>query len=160
MGKPPRHTFQVAASRHARHYGSFGVPGQLPNMHRLRPGKINPVFVAFLIPLVVIVTAGIFIVVRNHLRHSLPPFSMDAYHASPTEMQGNHYNINAQIETQLRVDEGFGRFLDVKDLDSNGHVSVFVPQGVGADINSGQRYHMQVVIKDKGLIQVEDMSKY
>ncbi|HTB62606.1 MAG TPA: hypothetical protein VK737_03375 [Opitutales bacterium] len=130
-------------------------------MHRRPPGKINPVFIAFLIPLIVIVTAGVFMVVRSHLRHSLEPFNLKAYTDSPNELQGNHYNLNAQIESQLRAEEGFGRFLLVKDVDEGDkHLFVFIPAGVGGDLNSGQRFHLQVVIKDKGLIQVEDMSKY
>jgi len=130
-------------------------------MNRFRPGKINPVFVAFLIPLLVIVTAGVFVVMRNHLRHSLPAFSLDVYRNTPDELQGNHYNLDAQIESQLRVDEGFGRMLIVKALDgAGGRLSVLLPDGVTGDFNSGQRFHMQVVVKDKGLIQIEDMSKY
>ncbi len=130
-------------------------------MKRRRTGKINPVFVAFLIPLLVIVTAGVFMVVRNHLRHSLPAFSVEVYRNSPNELQGNHYNLDAQIESQLRVDDGFGRMLVVKTLDAaGGRLAVFLPDGVEGDFNSGQRFHLQVVIKDKGLIQIEDMSKY
>lgn len=130
-------------------------------MNRRRPGKINPVFVAFLIPLMVIITAGVFMVMRNHLRHSLPAFNAEVYRNSPNELQGNHYNLDAQIESQLRVDEGFGRMLVVKMLDgAGGHLSVLLPDGVAGDFNSGQRFHLQVVIKDKGLIQVEDMAKY
>jgi hypothetical protein len=130
-------------------------------MNRRRPGKINPVFIAFLIPLLVILTAGVFILVRHHLRHSLPDFNVEAYRNSPDELQGNHYNLDAQIESQLRVDEGFGRMLVVKTLDSSaGHLSILLPDSVTGDFNSGQRFHMQVVIKDKGLIEVEDMSKY
>jgi hypothetical protein len=86
---------------------------------------------------------------------------MEAYYSSPNELQGNHYNLDVQIESQLRVDDGFGRYLVVKTLDgTGGNLSVLLPDSVQAEFNSGQRFHMQVVIKDKGLIQVEDMSKY
>ena len=128
-------------------------------MNRRQPGKINPVFVAFLIPLIVIVTAAIFMVVRTRLHHSLEPLVVATFLHSPNELQGNHYELDAQIESQLRWDEGFGRLLKVKAVNSGDHLSVLVPDALGGDFNSGQRFHLKVVVKD-GLIHVEDLEKY
>ncbi len=128
-------------------------------MNRHQSGKINPVLIAFLIPLIVIITAAVFMLVRNHLHESLEPFNVATYQRSPNELQGNHYNLDAQIEAQLRWDEGFGRLLKVKTVSTGEHLSVLVPDKVGGDFNAGQRFHFKVMVKD-GLIQVEDLEKY
>ncbi len=130
-----------------------------PTMNRHQSGKINPVLIAFLIPLIVIVTAAVFMVVRNHLHESLEPFNVATYQRSPNELQGNHYNLDASIEAQLRADEGFGRLLKVKTVSSSEHLSILVPDKLGGNFDSGQRFHFKVMVKD-GLIQVEDLEKY
>jgi hypothetical protein len=130
-------------------------------MYRSRPGKINPILIAFLIPLVVVVAAVIFVVVRKTSHASVEQFDYAAYIKSPENFLGNHYNLDAQVESQLAWDEGFGKLLVVKPVDgSSGRVSVFVPDKVGGNLNVGQRFHMTVVIKDQGLINVESLEKY
>jgi len=130
-----------------------------PTMKRHHSGKINPVLIAFLIPLIVIITAAVFMVVRNHLHESLEPFNVATYHRSPNELQGNHYNLDAQIEAQLRADQGFGRLLKVKTVSGDDHLSILVPDKLGGNFDSGQRFHFKVMVKD-GLIQAEDLEKY
>ena len=137
----------------------LATPKLRTQMNRHHPGKINPVLIAFLIPVVVILTAAVFMVVRNHLHESLEPFDVAAYQRSPNELQGNHYNLDAQIESQLRWDEGFGRLLKVKTVSTSEHLSLLVPDKVGGEFNSGQRFHFKVMVKD-GLIQVEELEKY
>jgi hypothetical protein len=124
------------------------------------PGKLNPVLIAFLIPLVVIIAAVVLIVLRNRLHHSLETFNVSTYQHSPNDLAGNHYNLDAQIDAQLKWDEGFGRILSVKPLDGSGRLSVFVPDQVGSDLRVGQRFHMSIEVKDKGLIQVEALDKF
>jgi hypothetical protein len=129
-------------------------------MRRQPSGKVNPVLIAFLIPLVVIIAAVVLIVLRNHFHHSLETFNVAAYQHSPNDLAGNQYNLDAQIDAQLKWDEGFGRILSVKPLDGSGRLSVFVPEQVGSDLRVGQRFHMSVLVKDKGLIQVEELDKF
>jgi hypothetical protein len=127
---------------------------------RRPPGKINPVLVACVIPLIVIIAAVAFLVVRNRL-HSLPqPFDLAAYSHSSKDLEGNEYSLDATIDSQLRWDEGFGRYLTVKQVNGDGRLGVFVPESVASDVRVGQRYHMKVVVKDQGLVQVESMEKY
>jgi hypothetical protein len=83
-----------------------------------------------------------------------------AYQRSPNDLAGNHYNLDAQIDAQLKWDEGFGRIVSVKPLDGSGRLSVFVPDQLGSDLRVGQRFHLSVMVKDKGLIQVEALDKY
>jgi len=129
-------------------------------MRRSLSGKINPVLLAFLIPLVVIIAAVVLIVLRNHFHHSLEALNVAAYQRSPNDLAGNHYNLDAQIDAQLKWDEGFGRIVSVKPLDGSGRLSVFVPDQLGSDLRVGQRFHLSVIVKDKGLIQVEALDKY
>jgi hypothetical protein len=129
-------------------------------MNARSPGKVSPIIIAFLIPLVVIVAAGTFMLVRSHWRMGLEPFDTDGYHRSPDQLQGNQYNLDAQIESQLVWDEGFGRVLAVKPVDGSSRISVFVPDSVATDLHVGQRFHMRVIVKEQGLIQVEGLEKY
>ncbi len=129
-------------------------------MRRFSPGKINPVLMAFLIPLAVIIAAVVLIVLRNHFHHARETLNVAAYQHSPNDLAGNHYNLDAQIDAQLKWDEGFGRILSVKPLDGSGRLSVFVPDQLGSDLRVGQRFHMSVMVKDKGLIQVEALDKF
>jgi hypothetical protein len=131
-----------------------------PPMSRNSPGKINPILIAFLIPLVVILAAVIFLVVRKTTRESLEQFDYAAYIKAPDNLLGNHYNLDAQVESQLAWDEGFGKLLVVKPVNGTGRLSVFVPDQVGGNLNVGERFHMNVVIKDQGLINVESLEKY
>ncbi len=129
-------------------------------MRRRLSGKVNPVLLAFLIPLCVIVAAVVFMVMRNRLHHSLEPLDVAAYHRAAADLRGNHYSLDAQIDSQLEWNEGFGRLLAVKPVNGGERLSVFVPESVASDVRAGQRYHMNVVIKELGLIQVEELDKY
>jgi hypothetical protein len=129
-------------------------------MRRQLSGKANPVLIAFLIPLCVILAAVVFMVVRSHLHHAFEPLDVDAYHRSSADLRGNHYSLDAQIDSQLEWNDGFGRLLAVKPVNGGGRLSVLVPDTVASDVRSGQRYHMNVVVKEMGIIQVEDLQKY
>ncbi len=129
-------------------------------MSRRPPGKVNPVLIAFIIPLAVVVTAVIFMVVRNRLHHAVEPFDAAAYNRSSADLRGNHYGLDAQIDSQLEWNEGFGRLLAVKPVNGGDRLLVFVPDQVAGDVRAGQRYHMQVTVKEMGVIQAEVMEKY
>jgi len=129
-------------------------------MYRMRPGKFQPVYIAFLIPLAVIIAACVFVVARREFHKSRPQFDTIAYNESPEKMRGNHYNLDAQIESKLAMDEGFGKILAVKPIDGSSRLPVFVPDSVASDLYVGQRFHMTVLVKDQGLIQAESLDKY
>ncbi|MGA2052510.1 MAG: hypothetical protein ABSH19_04280 [Opitutales bacterium] len=129
-------------------------------MSRTSPGKINPILIAFLIPLVVIIAALIFLVVRKTTHESGEQFDYAAYIKAPENFLGNHYNLDAQVESQLAWDEGFGKLLVVRPVNGSGRISVFVPDTLGENLNVGERFHMNIVIKDQGLINVESLEKY
>jgi len=136
------------------------VYSHCPSMRRRPPGKINPVLIAFLIPLVVILAAVVFMLVRNRLHHAPEPFDLAVYNRSSNDLQGNQYSLDASIDSQLRWDEGFGRYLAVKLVNGSGRVAVFVPESVASDVRVNQRYHIKVIVKEAGLIQAEEMEKY
>lgn len=128
-------------------------------MPRSLPGKVNPVLIAFLIPLVVILAAVVFMVARNRLHGSLEPFDLAAYNSSAADMRGNQYSLDAQIDSQLQWNAGFGRLLAVKLVNGGGRLTVFVPESVSNDVRVGQRYHMKVIVKDT-CPEAETMDKY
>ncbi len=128
---------------------------------RRRSGKIQPILIAFLIPLVVVVAAVVFVVARKRSRGSLEVFPDAIYRSAPDNILGNRYNLDAQLESQLAWDEGFGKLFAVKPVNGGGEISVFVPDEAGAaNLNMGQRFHMTVVVKDQGLLRVESLDKY
>lgn len=128
-------------------------------MHRYPPGKVNPVLIAFFIPLMVILAAAVFMVLRSHLHHALEPFDEAAYSHSSAELRGNEYGLDATIDSQLQWNQGFGRLLAVKPVNGGNRLTVFVPESVASDVRASQRFHMKVIVKDTGL-EVEDMEKY
>lgn len=150
--------FLLPDTKPRRHHDGVGF--SLTPMRRCLPGKVNPVLIAFLIPLGVMLAAGVFIFARNRMHHALEPLDVAAYHHSSADLRGNHYSLDAQIDSQLEWNEGFGRLLAVKPVNGGERLSVFVPDTVSSDVRAGQRYHLDVVIKDMGLIQVEALQKY
>lgn len=94
---------------------------------------------------------------KNSEFESLP---IDAYLQKPGDFLGNRYMLEAQINEQLKWENGLGRVLAVHAVGSSARLPVFVPEAVGANLHVGQRYDMQVIIEQGGLIYVEALRKY
>lgn len=85
---------------------------------------------------------------------------VDAYLKNPGNFLGNTYLLSAQIDSQIKWEEGVGRILAVESEGSASRVPVFVPDSAGQNLHVGQRYEMQVSIRKGGLIYVEDLHKF
>ncbi len=91
---------------------------------------------------------------------SLEVLPVDDYVKEPANFLGNTYLIPAQIDSQIKWEEGVGRILAVEAEGSSARVPVFVPESVGQNLYVGQRYEMRASIREGGLIYVEDLRKF
>ena len=84
--------------------------------------KINPLFFALGIPVVVIVILVAIVVPRmggGGKFAELTPFSVEAYRKDWATLQGNTYRLDCQVEQQLAFVEGRGRVLAVKPIEKD-----------------------------------------
>lgn len=88
---------------------------------------------------------------------SLP---VDDYLEKPSDFLGNRYLLRTQIDEQLRWEKGLGRVLAVSVEGSTARLPVFVPESVGQTLHVGQRYEMEAIIQQGGLVYVETLRKY
>ncbi|HKK18817.1 MAG TPA: hypothetical protein VJ952_09080 [Opitutales bacterium] len=91
---------------------------------------------------------------------SLEALPVDEYLKKPGNFLGNTYLISAQIDSQIKWEEGVGRILAVEAEGSSSRLPVFVPEGAGRNLYVGQRYEMRANIREGGLIYVEDLRKF
>jgi hypothetical protein len=127
--------------------------------------KINPLFFALGIPVVVIVILLAVVLPRmagGGKFADLSPFSVDAYRKDWATLQGNAYRLECQIEAQLAFIEGKGRVLAVKPTDAKlgtGRIPLFVPAGSGESFEVGQRYKCKVRVS-RDLLVVEGLERF
>lgn len=110
---------------------------------------------------VLVMAIGLFVSLQSNGASDLEPFPAKSYLESPGDFLGNTYVLNAQIDSQLRWEKGVGRVLAVKVTgDDRTRIPVFVPDTIGANVHKGQRYELEVLIEEGGLIYVEALRKY
>lgn len=112
-----------------------------------------------LIFLAVVVVVGT-ILLRSGRFSGLESFPVASYREQPLNLMGNRYVLDAQINSQLLWDEDVGRLIAVSPEGEKERLAVFVASGTGANLQVGQRYRMRVVVRDQGLIIIEDLEKY
>lgn len=123
-------------------------------------GKRVPLWPLFvLIFLAVVVVVGVMLL-RSGRFGGLEEFPVDSYREQPMNLMGNSYLLSAQIDSQLRWEEEVGRLIAVRPDGTKERLPVFIDAGTGANLQVGQRYRMQVVVREHGLIIVEDLEKY
>lgn len=88
------------------------------------------------------------------------PLPVDHYVKKPGDFLGNRYLLRAQIDEQIQWEKGLGRVLAVRMDGSDARLPVFVPEGVTDNLHVGQRYEMEAIIEQGGLIYVEALRKY
>ncbi len=88
------------------------------------------------------------------------PLPVDNYVKKPGDFLGNSYVLRAQIDEQIKWEKGLGRVLAVRVEGSDTPLPVFVPEGVTDNLHVGQRYEMEAIIEQGGLIYVEALRKY
>ena len=85
---------------------------------------------------------------------------IDNYLQKPGDFLGNRYVLRVQINEQLKWEKGLGRVLAVVAEGSDARLPVFVSESAGDNLHVGQRYELQAIIEQGGLIYVEALQKY
>lgn len=129
--------------------------------------KINPLFFALGIPVVVIVILVAIVAPRmggGGKFADLTPFSVEAYRKDWATLQGNSYRLDCQVEQQLAFVEGRGRVLAVKPIEKDptrpaGRIPVFVPAGSADSFEVGQRFKCKLRVT-RDLLVVEALERF
>ena len=129
--------------------------------------KINPLFFALGIPVVVIVILVAIVVPRmggGGKFAELTPFSVEAYRKDWATLQGNTYRLDCQVEQQLAFVEGRGRVLAVKPIEKDptrpaSRIPVFVPAGSADSFEVGQRFKCKLRVT-RDLLVVEALDRF
>ena len=129
-----------------------------------RMSKINPLFFALCIPVVVIVILVAIVVPRmggGGRFADLTPFSVETYRRDWATLQGNSYRLECQVEQQLAFVEGRGRVLAVKPIskDPVGRIPVFIPAGSADSFEVGQRFKCKLRVT-RDLLVVEALERF
>lgn len=90
----------------------------------------------------------------------LEPLPASAYRAEPEAYLGDRYRLTAQVHSLLLWEEGTGRLFAVIPEGDQGRLSVFVPESLNKILHTGQGYHMDVAVREGGLLYVEGLEKY
>ncbi len=120
--------------------------------------KFNPIIIAFLIPVIAVVLALVFILAKKTSPSSAAEFPISSYLTDAQSLYGNKYVLRAQIDSVLASNER-GRILSIRTT-SGARLSVFIPSSLQNNIHTGQRYDLYVNILEDGLINVNGMEKY
>ncbi len=120
----------------------------------------RPVFILGGIVLAALCAAGFFFVFgQNKFRH-LEAFPAELYLETPDALLGNRYVLDVWIESQLAWREDTGRLIEVRTAAGNRRLPVFVPRLLQQNLYVGQRYLLDVRVRDGGLIHVHNLDKY
>ena len=93
-------------------------------------------------------------------RSDLESLPVENYLEKPSDFLGNRYLLRTQIDEQLRWEKGLGRVLAVSVEGAAVRLPVFVPESVEQTLHVGQRYEMEAIIEQGGLVYVEALRKY
>jgi len=120
--------------------------------------KTTPIIVAVLIPLVSVAVALGLIYFKKRSFSPNPEFPYGQYSQSPKNLAGNKYSLKAELEMQL-AKAGGGRVVSLRDS-RGAKFAVLIPDSLGVNAQTKQRYEMDVVVGQKGEITVVSMRKY
>lgn len=87
------------------------------------------------------------------------PFPVRAFLAAPDNLQGNRYELEAEIDAQLNWREGLGRIIAVRTLRDNARLPVFIADSMQTNLLVAQRYRFEVSVRKGGLLYVEHLKK-
>lgn len=122
------------------------------------PSKIHPVWYAVIIPLLGIIVAASLVFLRKSAPATVDRFSVEQYCSAPANFMGNAYTLEGQIDAQLAYQQNVGRLISVR-LQDGKRVGVFAKPSFKENLAVGQRYRMDVVIGQDGMIVLEGISK-
>ncbi len=101
--------------------------------------------------------ASLFLV--SGCRPSGEPFPVRAFLTAPDNLQGNRYDLEAEIDQQLNWREGVGRLIAVRTLQGDVRLPVFISDSLNANLLVAQRYRFEITVRKGGLLYVERLKK-
>ena len=87
------------------------------------------------------------------------PFPVRSFLAAPDNLQGNHYELEAEIDAQLNWREGLGRIIAVRTIRDNARLPIFIADSLKANLLVAQRYRFEVSVRKGGLLYVDKLKK-
>lgn len=87
------------------------------------------------------------------------PFPVRAFLSAPDNLQGNRYELEAEIDAQLNWREGVGRLIAVRTLRDDARLPVFISDSLKANLLVAQRYRFEITVRKGGLLYVERLKK-
>lgn len=120
---------------------------------------------------ILLLTACVFLISCGKKNNSESPFSssneepfpVSVYNESPDSLQGNRYQMKAQIDRQLGWRPGVGKIILVQASTAAGlakKVPVYFPEELGATVLPGQKLLLKVHVGEMSLITVEAFEKF
>ena len=123
-------------------------------------------FVVIFALLGLLVLGGIFAVISmitgNSLEAEPSEFPVAIYYESPERLKGNQYLIEAQVDNLLKMRDGVGRLVEIKLLGDRNDalVPLFIPDSVEKNFNLGERYRIEVVVNQDGLLETRKLKRF
>ena len=87
------------------------------------------------------------------------PFPVHAFIAAPDNLQGNRYQLEAEVDAQLNWREGVGRIIAVRPLKGDVRLPIFIADSLKANLLVAQRYRFAISVRKGGLLYVEHLDK-
>lgn len=87
------------------------------------------------------------------------PFPVRAFLSAPDNLQGNRYELEAEIDAQLNWREGVGRLIAVRTLRDDARLPIFIADSMKANLLVAQRYRFEITVRKGGLLYVERLKK-
>ena len=116
----------------------------------------------------VLAALALFLLSPGCARRSQETFPVAAYLASPDNLQGNRYTLDAEIDAQLEWREGVGRLLAVHPLQGGEgkndgaaaeRLPLFIADSLDANLMVAQRYRFELTVRRGGLLHVTALRK-
>ncbi len=86
-------------------------------------------------------------------------FPLADYQKAPANLQGNHYVLEAEVDSQLGGKEGVGRFIAVRTLKDKNRLPLYVADTLQANLLPAQRYRFDITVRKGGLLSVNRLTK-
>ena len=87
------------------------------------------------------------------------PFPVHAFIAAPDNLQGNRYELEAEVDAQLNWREGVGRIIAVRPLKGDVRLPVFIADSLKVNLLVAQRYRFAITVRKGGLLYVDHLDK-
>lgn len=86
-------------------------------------------------------------------------FPVADYQKSPGNLEGNHYVLEAEVDSQIKGEPGVGRLISVRPLKDKSRLPLFIADSLNANLNVAQRYRFEIIVRKGGLLYVNRLSK-